>query len=150
MIRQHGVQHFVGDDHVLALRVKVDAALRRRLQAVGAEWRKLDDIAIADTVEILREGVHSGTASGVAASSFRIARLLLDRIEDPATGRVLLPELHVDIPDERVQQAVDTAADLPAKLKAAKDTGTAQVDYVKADLAHRTAYVKLMALIGKP
>ena len=60
-------------------------------------------------VEILREGVHSGEASGVVASSFRIARMLLDRVEDAATGRVLLPELHVEVPSDRRAQAEATA-----------------------------------------
>jgi outer membrane protein TolC len=42
------------------------------------------------------------------------------------------------------------AATKPAdQFKTAKDLMTAQVDYVKADLAHRIAYVKLMALLGK-
>ncbi|GAA0497514.1 MULTISPECIES: M20 family metallopeptidase [Pigmentiphaga] len=57
------------------------------------------------TVEILDEGVHSGMASGLVPSSFRIARQLLNRIDDPATGRVLLPELHAAIPGERLAQA---------------------------------------------
>jgi acetylornithine deacetylase/succinyl-diaminopimelate desuccinylase-like protein len=57
-------------------------------------------------VEILSEGVHSGMASGVVPSSFRIARQLLNRIDDSATGRVLLPELHAPIPAERQQQAI--------------------------------------------
>ncbi len=57
------------------------------------------------TVDILDEGVHSGNASGIVPSSFRIARQLLNRIDDPATGRVLLPELWADIPEERLQQA---------------------------------------------
>ena len=39
-------------------------------------------------VEVLTEGVHSGDASGVVPSSFRIARALLDRVEDSASGRV--------------------------------------------------------------
>ncbi len=56
-------------------------------------------------VEILREGVHSGRASGVAASSFRIARRLLDRIEDVDTGHLSGPILNVPIPEERVAQA---------------------------------------------
>ncbi len=43
-------------------------------------------------VDILTEGVHSGGASGVVPSSFRIVRQLLDRIEDSATGRLRLPE----------------------------------------------------------
>ena len=33
-------------------------------------------------VDVLTEGVHSGAASGVVPSSFRIVRQLLDRIED--------------------------------------------------------------------
>ena len=57
------------------------------------------------TVEILSEGVHSGHASGIVPSSFRIARQLLNRLDDPATGKVLLPDLHAEIPPERMQQA---------------------------------------------
>jgi len=57
------------------------------------------------TVEVLTEGVHSGDASGVVPSSFRIARQLLDRLEDVATGRIKPPQFHCDIPVERVAQA---------------------------------------------
>lgn len=56
-------------------------------------------------VEVLREGVHSGMASGIAASSFRIARQLLARVEDAATGNILVAELHGPIPADRLQQA---------------------------------------------
>jgi acetylornithine deacetylase/succinyl-diaminopimelate desuccinylase-like protein len=55
-------------------------------------------------VDVLREGVHSGSASGVVPSSFRILRQLLSRIEDPETGRMLLPELHVEVPRARRAQ----------------------------------------------
>ncbi len=57
------------------------------------------------SVEVLTEGVHSGAASGVVPSSFRIARQLLDRIDDPLTGEVRLPSLHAPIPAERLEQA---------------------------------------------
>jgi acetylornithine deacetylase/succinyl-diaminopimelate desuccinylase-like protein len=57
------------------------------------------------TVEILSEGVHSGHSSGIVPSSFRIARQLLNRIDDPATGRVLDPVFSVAIPQERLDQA---------------------------------------------
>jgi acetylornithine deacetylase/succinyl-diaminopimelate desuccinylase-like protein len=57
------------------------------------------------TVSVLTEGVHSGDASGVVPSSFRIARRLLDRIEDAVSGRVLPPEFHAPIPAERIEQA---------------------------------------------
>ena len=56
------------------------------------------------TVEVLSEGVHSGQSSGIVPSSFRVLRQLLDRIEDPLTGRILVEELHAPIPVERVEQ----------------------------------------------
>jgi acetylornithine deacetylase/succinyl-diaminopimelate desuccinylase-like protein len=56
-------------------------------------------------VDVLREGVHSGEASGVVPSSFRIARSLLDRLEDPRTGRVLPEWLYAPIPEQRIAQA---------------------------------------------
>jgi acetylornithine deacetylase/succinyl-diaminopimelate desuccinylase-like protein len=62
------------------------------------------------TVEVLTEGVHSGDASGVVPSSFRIARRILDRLEDSTSGRILPPELHTPIPAERAEQAKKTAA----------------------------------------
>ena len=61
-------------------------------------------------VEVLTEGVHSGDASGLVPSSFRILRQVLERLEDSATGRLLPPELHCDVPPERVAQARATAA----------------------------------------
>jgi acetylornithine deacetylase/succinyl-diaminopimelate desuccinylase-like protein len=57
------------------------------------------------SVEVLNEGVHSGDASGVVPSSFRIARQLLDRLEDSHTGRILAKEFYCDIPGERTEQA---------------------------------------------
>jgi acetylornithine deacetylase/succinyl-diaminopimelate desuccinylase-like protein len=57
------------------------------------------------TVQVLREGVHSGDASGVVPSSFRILRELLSRLEDPVTGRIKPGELYVEIPPQRIEQA---------------------------------------------
>jgi acetylornithine deacetylase/succinyl-diaminopimelate desuccinylase-like protein len=62
------------------------------------------------TVRVLTEGVHSGAASGIAPSSFRIARQLLSRIEDEATGQMKLQALFVDIPAERLEQAKAAAS----------------------------------------
>ena len=56
-------------------------------------------------VEVLSEGVHSGDASGVVPSSFRILRQLLARLENIETGEVIVKELHGDIPAERIDQA---------------------------------------------
>ena len=61
-------------------------------------------------VEVLTEGVHSGDASGLVPSSFRIMRQVLDRLEDSATGRLLPASFHCDVPAERLAQARATAA----------------------------------------
>ena len=61
------------------------------------------------TVEVLTEGVHSGDASGVVPSSFRIARQLLSRIEDETSGQILPPEFHAEISEERERQAAQAA-----------------------------------------
>ena len=57
------------------------------------------------TVRVLTEGVHSGSASGIVPSSFRLLRGLLSRIEDEATGAIKLDELYVQIPPQRIEQA---------------------------------------------
>jgi acetylornithine deacetylase/succinyl-diaminopimelate desuccinylase-like protein len=62
-------------------------------------------------VEILTEGVHSGDASGLVPSSFRIMRQVLDRLEDSSTGRLLPASFHCEVPPERLAQA-QAAADI--------------------------------------
>lgn len=61
------------------------------------------------TVSTLTEGVHSGAASGIVPSSFRILRQQLSRLEDEQTGEILPRNLYADIPDEHLRQA-DAAA----------------------------------------
>lgn len=58
-------------------------------------------VAATVTVRVLEAGVHSGIASGIVPSSFRIMRQLLDRLEDSATGEIKLPEMNAPIPAER-------------------------------------------------
>ena len=60
-------------------------------------------------VDVLTEGVHSGDASGVVPSSFRVLRQVLDRLEDSATGRLLPGIFHCEVPPERLAQARATA-----------------------------------------
>jgi acetylornithine deacetylase/succinyl-diaminopimelate desuccinylase-like protein len=60
-------------------------------------------------VRILEEGVHSGDAGGVVPSSFRIARSLLDRIDDSRTGVVKPAAFKCEIPAERLEQAKQAA-----------------------------------------
>jgi acetylornithine deacetylase/succinyl-diaminopimelate desuccinylase-like protein len=61
-------------------------------------------------VEILTEGIHSGDASGLVPSSFRIMRQVLDRLEDSASGRLLPASFHCEVPPDRLSQARATAA----------------------------------------
>ena len=56
-------------------------------------------------VDVLTEGVHSGDASGIVPSSFRVLQQLIGRLEDRETGRLLPKELHVEIPQQRIDQA---------------------------------------------
>ncbi len=60
-------------------------------------------------VEILTEGVHSGDASGLVPSSFRIMRQVLDRLEDSATGRLLPASFHCEVPADRLRESQATA-----------------------------------------
>lgn len=62
------------------------------------------------SVRILTEGVHSGSGTGIAPSAFRVLRSLLDRVESPVTGDVLVDSLHVPVPAERLEQARAAAA----------------------------------------
>ncbi|HLF32245.1 MAG TPA: M20/M25/M40 family metallo-hydrolase, partial [Xanthomonadales bacterium] len=66
--------------------------------------------------EVLREGVHSGYASGIVPSSFRVLRQLLSRLEDEETGRVLPAYLHAEIPPQRLEQTRQMAETLDEKV----------------------------------
>jgi acetylornithine deacetylase/succinyl-diaminopimelate desuccinylase-like protein len=57
------------------------------------------------SARLLKEGVHSGDGSGVIASSFRVIRDLLSRLENEDTGEILVGDFHVDIPLQAVEQA---------------------------------------------
>lgn len=57
------------------------------------------------TAEVLTEGVHSGGAGGIVPSSFRILRQTLEKLEDSATGRILVESLHLEVPSQRRNQA---------------------------------------------
>ena len=67
-------------------------------------------------VEILTEGVHSGDASGLVPSSFRILRHLLDRLEDSRSGHLLPQVFHCEIPAQRLAQARVTSAILGEEI----------------------------------
>jgi acetylornithine deacetylase/succinyl-diaminopimelate desuccinylase-like protein len=68
------------------------------------------------TVQVLEEGVHSGDASGVVASSFRILRTLLSRIEDEDTGEIVPHAFAAQIPAGRLDEAKVAAKALGAEV----------------------------------
>src|SRR5262245_58507124 len=70
------------------------------------------------TVQVLGEGVHSGAASGIVPSSFRIARQLLSRLEDELTGEIRPRDFHVTIPPARIEQARAVAKELGREMVA--------------------------------
>ena len=55
--------------------------------------------------DVLKEGVHSGYASGIVPSSFRVLRQLISRLEDEDTGKVLPDYLHAEISEQRMEQS---------------------------------------------
>ena len=61
------------------------------------------------SVRVSHEGIHSGTSGGTIPSSFRVQRMLLDRVEDSSTGEVLIPEMHVEISTEIREKATALA-----------------------------------------
>jgi acetylornithine deacetylase/succinyl-diaminopimelate desuccinylase-like protein len=107
-------------------------------------------MAGALTVRVLTEGVHSGDASGIVPSSFRILRRLIDRIEDPDTGAVLTEALHAQIPAQRRDQARKAAEVLGdqiyAKFPFAGDTHPMSDDL--AELVLNRTWRPTVSLIG--
>ncbi len=100
-------------------------------------------------VDVVERGVHSGLAGGAVPSSFRVLRRLLDRVEDPDTGRILLDALQAEIPPDRVAEAAAAAAaGVDARLDVAfagatrSDAGDAQ------DALLATCWRPALATIG--
>ena len=88
-------------------------------------------------VDVLTEGIHSGMGGGVVPSSFRILRKILSRIEDEATGAILLPELlGKGVPD-------DLRASLGAAAQEFGDNALPTVDGLR--LIGETAADRLIA-----
>jgi acetylornithine deacetylase/succinyl-diaminopimelate desuccinylase-like protein len=69
------------------------------------------------SIQMLAEGVHSGSGSGIAASCVDVLRQLLDRVSNARTGE-LLKDLYVEIPEERLRQAAATAEVLGDSVRA--------------------------------
>ncbi len=92
------------------------------------------------SVNVLTEGVHSGGASGIVPSSFRIIRSLLSRVEDETTGAIKLSEFQPEVPQQRLEQAQATAGVLgdtvASKYPWAGGTGPVPTDVTEQILAN--------------
>jgi acetylornithine deacetylase/succinyl-diaminopimelate desuccinylase-like protein len=101
-------------------------------------------------VSLLREGVHSGDGSGVVASSFRVARHLLERLEDGHTGAIRPTELYAQIPRERVAQAARAAGVLGDEVwsKFPFQPGVAPVTTDPAELILNRTWRPALAITG--
>jgi len=66
-------------------------------------------------VRVLNEGVHSGSASGIVPSSFRVARHLLERLENSNTG-LMHEELYVPVPARVKEQTRAMARSLGKQI----------------------------------
>lgn len=102
------------------------------------------------TVSTLTEGIHSGYGSGIVADSFRIARALLERIEDQNTGAVRLPELSCPIPDIRQQQAEACAEILGSELENAypRKESTLPISSDRVDLILNRTWRPALSVTG--
>lgn len=106
-------------DYFNSLRKEIgDPSIIIAADAGGDDYERLWSITslrgmvIGDlSVDILTRGVHSGSASGIVPSTFRIKRMLLSRIEDENTGKVLIEDCHTSIPAERTEQ-IKTVAEI--------------------------------------
>ncbi len=90
-------------------------------------------------VDVLTEGVHSGYASGVVPSSFRIIRQLLSRIEDEDTGELKIKETHAPIP----------AWDLEKTKEAALILGSPAQDYPFMPATQPTTHDPIEQLLNR-
>ena len=102
------------------------------------------------TARVLDSGQHSGIATGIAPTSERVLRQLLDRLEDSGTGEVLLPELTVDVPANRQEEARAAVAAAPGLVRNSVPLpdGVRPVSEDEVELALNNTWRPTLAVIG--
>lgn len=99
------------------------------------------------TVKTMTESMHSGLAGGVVPDSFRIARSLLDRIEDPVTGFVRIPEAHCDIA-ESITKSMEVMRDVDFREQFPLLPGVLAESDDDAELALRNFWKPCLTVTG--
>ncbi|HET6500533.1 MAG TPA: M20/M25/M40 family metallo-hydrolase [Amycolatopsis sp.] len=102
------------------------------------------------TVRVLDSAQHSGLASGIVPSSFRILRRLLERVEDSETGEIRLAEPNVEIPANRREEAMESARATPGAAKSAFPlaAGTRPVSEDELELLLNNSWRPTLSVIG--
>jgi acetylornithine deacetylase/succinyl-diaminopimelate desuccinylase-like protein len=99
--------------------------------------------------KVLKDPVHSGDAGGIVPETFSICRTLLNRLEDPKTGK-MNEQLHVEIPEMRKKEVEKTAFEVTKNVI----EGTPKVQglqFMETDLAElqlNKTWRPCMAIIG--
>ncbi len=98
-------------------------------------------------VEVSKQGIHSGLGGGVIPHPFRIATLLLNRIQDQQTGQMTEP-FQVNIPTDRYRECVQTAQLISTKeqLPLLPGVKTVSNDQVKDFIAQ--CWMPALAITG--
>ncbi|HEY2105491.1 MAG TPA: M20 family metallopeptidase [Candidatus Binataceae bacterium] len=101
-------------------------------------------------IAILTEGVHSGDAGGVVPCTFRIARMLLSRIENEQSGEIRSPAFHSPIPPARQKQAAAAAAVLGDSIHAKFPftVGAGPINTELAELILNRTWRPALSIIG--
>nr|WP_110080628.1 M20/M25/M40 family metallo-hydrolase [Actinokineospora spheciospongiae] len=107
-------------------------------------------VSVDLTVRVLDAGSHSGLASGVVPSSFRVVRALLDRVEDSETGEIRIKDMHVDIPDDRAAEAAAAVAAAPGAITGAfpLTAGARPVSDDEVELVLNNSWRPTLSVIG--
>src|SRR5579883_1971259 len=101
-------------------------------------------------VRVLEEGVHSGMATGIAPTPFRIIEQLLARLESPINGSLLIDELSVSIPADRRAQ-IEAAARVLGDSVAGKlpwASGVRAVSNDPVELLINSTWKAMLAVTG--
>eukprot|EP01065_Artemidia_motanka_P051241 TRINITY_DN8975_c0_g1_i1.p1 TRINITY_DN8975_c0_g1~~TRINITY_DN8975_c0_g1_i1.p1 ORF type:complete len:528 (+),score=225.93 TRINITY_DN8975_c0_g1_i1:91-1584(+) len=100
-------------------------------------------------VSLLKCGVHSGIQGGIVPDAFRVSRMLLERIEDTATGEIKLEALHSkEAPSKRRGfDYIDKLPGAPVSAPIPTQPGV-QVAGSESDMAFRNSWLPCLTVTG--